>query len=105
MLSTFRNRSFDLADIPIVFTPQSDLFILNYIANHIIQSGNVNEAFVADFVNFKHGNEDIGYGLRPEHPLEQAADARQGRQRRPADQLRGLREVRRALHARRRPPR
>ena len=73
VLSTFRNRSFDLADIPIVFTPQADLFILNYIANHIIQSGNVNEAFVADFVNFKHGNENIGYGLRPEHPLEQAA--------------------------------
>ena len=73
VLSTFQNRSFDLADIPIVFTPQSDLFILNYIANHIIQSGNVNEAFVADFVNFKHGNEDIGYGLRPEHPLEVAA--------------------------------
>ena len=73
VLSTFRNRSFDLADIPIVFTPQADLYILNYIANHIIQSGNVNEAFVADFVNFKHGNEDIGYGLRPEHPLEVAA--------------------------------
>ena len=73
VLSTFRHRSFDLADIPIVFTPQSDLFILNYIANHIIQSGNVDEAFVADFVNFKHGNENIGYGLRPEHALEQAA--------------------------------
>jgi nitrate reductase NapA len=73
VLSTFRNRSFELADIPIVFTPQSDLFILNYIANHIIQSGAVNEVFVADFVNFKRGNENIGYGLRPEHPLEQAA--------------------------------
>ncbi len=73
VMSTFRNRSFDLADIPIVFTPQSDLYILNYIANHIIESGNVDEAFVADFVNFKRGNDDIGYGLRPEHPLEVAA--------------------------------
>ncbi len=73
VLSTFQNRSFDLADIPIVFTPQSDLYILNYIANHIITSGKVNEAFVADFTNFKRGNDDIGYGLRPEHPLEQAA--------------------------------
>ena len=73
VLSTFRNRSFDLADIPIVFTPQSDLYILNYIANHIIQSGAVDEAFVADFVNFKRGNDDIGYGLRPEHALEVAA--------------------------------
>ena len=74
VLSTFRNRSFDLADIPIVFKPQSDLAIINYIANHIIETGAVNEAFVADFVNFKHGNENIGYGLRPEHPLEQAAE-------------------------------
>ncbi len=74
VLSTFRNRSFDLADIPIVFKPQSDLAIMNYIANHIIETGAVNEAFVADFVNFKHGNENIGYGLRPENPLEQAAE-------------------------------
>ena len=100
VLSTFRNRSFDLADIPIVFTPQTDLFILNYIANHIIQSGKVNEAFVADFVNFKHGNENIGYGLRPEQPAGAGGRARQGRQRRPADHLRGIRRLRRALHAR-----
>ncbi|MFV0475729.1 MAG: nitrate reductase catalytic subunit NapA, partial [Pikeienuella sp.] len=74
VLSTFRNRCFDLADIPMVFKPQTDLAILNYIANHIIETGKVNEAFVADFVNFKHGNENIGYGLRPENPLEQAAE-------------------------------
>jgi nitrate reductase NapA len=24
-------------------------------------------------VNFHRGNDDIGYGLRPEHPLQQAA--------------------------------
>ncbi|MFQ8431486.1 nitrate reductase catalytic subunit NapA [Amaricoccus sp. W119] len=74
VLSTFRNRCFDLADIPMIFKPQSDLAILNYIANHIIETGKVNEAFVTDFVNFKHGNENIGYGLRPENPLEQAAE-------------------------------
>ena len=39
VLSTFHNRSFDLADIPIVFTPQADLYILNYIANYIIENG------------------------------------------------------------------
>ena len=49
VLSTFRNRSFDLADIPIVFKPQTDLAIMNYIANHIIETGAVNEAFVAEF--------------------------------------------------------
>ena len=73
VLSTFENRSFDLADIPIVFTPQTDLAILNYIANYIIQSGNVNEDFLEKHVNIRRGNTDIGYGLRPEHSLEQDA--------------------------------
>ena len=73
VLSTFEHRSFELADVPIVFTPQTDLAILNYIANYIIQSGKVNQDFVKAHVNFRRGTEDIGYGLRPEHPLEQKA--------------------------------
>ncbi|NNF80209.1 MAG: nitrate reductase catalytic subunit NapA [Rhizobiales bacterium] len=73
VLSTFEHRSFDLADIPMVFTPQTDMVILNYIANHIIQTGRVNREFVEKHTNFKIGNTDIGYGLRPEHPLEKAA--------------------------------
>ncbi len=73
VLSTFENRCFDLADLPIVFTPQTDLAILNYIAKHIIETGRVNEDFVQRHVNIRKGNADIGYGLRPEHPLEQKA--------------------------------
>jgi nitrate reductase NapA len=73
VLSTFENRCFELADIPMVFKPQTDLAILNYIANHIIQSGNVNEDFVSRHANFRLGNADIGYGLRAENPLEQSA--------------------------------
>ncbi|MEN1929240.1 periplasmic nitrate reductase subunit alpha [Luteimonas sp. MJ204] len=73
VLSTYEHRSFDLADIPMVFTPQTDLVILNYIANHIIRSGRVNKDFVDKHTTFKRGNDDIGYGLRPEHPLEMAA--------------------------------
>ncbi|MGF1562278.1 MAG: nitrate reductase catalytic subunit NapA [Geminicoccaceae bacterium] len=73
VLSTFENRNFELADLPIVFAPQSDLAILNYIANHIIQTGRVNSDFVDKHTNFKRGNTDIGYGLRPEHALEKAA--------------------------------
>jgi nitrate reductase NapA len=73
VLSTFTNRSSDLADIPIVFKPGTDLAIMNYIANHIIESGRVNEAFVRDHTAFFAGATNIGYGLRPEHPLEQAA--------------------------------
>src|SRR5690606_22307380 len=73
VLSTFEHRSFDLADIPIVMRPQSDLAIMNYIANHIIQTGRVNRDFIGKHVNFRLGSQDIGYGLRPEHPLEQKA--------------------------------
>ncbi len=70
VLSTFQHRSYDLADLPIIFEPQSDLAILNYIANYIIQTGRVNEDFVAKHVNFKKSVTDIGYGLRPTHPKE-----------------------------------
>ncbi len=73
VLSTFEHRSFELADIRAVFAPQTDLAILNYIANHIITSGKVNEAFVRRHVNFREGARDIGYGLRPTHPLERKA--------------------------------
>ena len=73
VLSTFENRNFELANLGIIFKPQTDLAILNYIANYIIQNGAVNEAFVRDHVNFAKGNADIGYGLRPTDPREQKA--------------------------------
>ena len=73
VMSVFEHRSFDLADIPIIFKPQTDLAILNYIANYIIQNNKVNKDFVAKHCTFKRGTEDIGYGLRPEHPLEKKA--------------------------------
>ncbi|MGC1466483.1 MAG: periplasmic nitrate reductase subunit alpha [Pseudolabrys sp.] len=73
VLSTFTNRSSDLADIPIVFKPGTDLAILNYIANHIISTGRVNQDFVKRHTTFVKGATDIGYGLRPEHPLEKRA--------------------------------
>ncbi|VDZ72278.1 periplasmic nitrate reductase [Atlantibacter hermannii] len=73
VLSTFQHRSFELADNGMVFTPQSDLAILNYIANYIIQNNAVNESFFKQHVNLRRGATDIGYGLRPTHPLEKAA--------------------------------
>src|SRR5499433_3788097 len=73
VLSVFEHRSFDLADIQMVFTPQTDLAILNAIANHIIKTGRVNKDFVAAHTVFKRGQTDIGYGLRPEHPLQKKA--------------------------------
>nr|WP_310616715.1 nitrate reductase catalytic subunit NapA [Pantoea cypripedii] len=73
VLSTFEHRSFELADNPIVFTPQTDLVILNYIANYIIQNNAVDQDFLKKNVNIRKGATDIGYGLRPNHPLEKAA--------------------------------
>ncbi len=73
VLSTFEHRSFELADVPIIFTPQTDLAILNFIAHYIITHDRVNKAFVDKHTRFRQGVADIGYGLRPEHPLEQAA--------------------------------
>ncbi len=73
VLSTFEHRSFELADNGMIFAPQTDLAILNYIANYIIQNDAVNWDFVEKNTHFKRTNTDIGYGLRPEHELEQAA--------------------------------
>jgi nitrate reductase (cytochrome) len=73
VLSTFEHRSYELADLKLTFNPQSDLAILNYIANHIIQTGRVDQDFVAKHLNFRKGVTDIGYGLRPDHPLEKDA--------------------------------
>ncbi|OWW20639.1 nitrate reductase catalytic subunit NapA [Noviherbaspirillum denitrificans] len=73
VMSTYEHRSFDLADLPIVFTPQTDLAILNYIANYIIKNNKVNKDFVNKHTRFVMGNTDIGYGLRPDHPLQKAA--------------------------------
>jgi nitrate reductase NapA len=70
VLTTFSHRSSELADVELVFKPQTDLVILNYIANYIIQNNAVNQDFVAKHVSFRKGVTDIGYGLRPNHPLE-----------------------------------
>jgi len=73
VMSTYEHRSFELADLPIIFTPQADLAIANYIARYIIEQGAVNQDFVNKHTRFKEGFTNIGYGLRTEHPLEQAA--------------------------------
>ncbi len=86
VLSTFTHRSMDLADIPIVFKPGTDLAILNYIANHIIQTRRVNEDFVRKHTTFMVGATDIGYGLRPDNPLEvKAVNAKDAAKMTPSD--------------------
>ena len=76
VLSTFENRNFELADNGMVFTPQTDLAILNYIANYIIQNKAYDKAFIDAHVNFTKTATDIGYGLRATDPREKAAKNR-----------------------------
>ena len=99
VLSTFTNRSSDLADLPIIFRPGTDLAMLNYIANHIISTGRVNQDFVRGHTTFLRAQTDIGYGLRPDDPREKQADGRGRSRRHDADGLRRLRSVREGLHA------
>jgi nitrate reductase (cytochrome) len=73
VLSTYEHRCYELADNGMVFTPQTDLAIANYIANYIIQNKAYNKAFVDKHVNFNITTTDIGYGLRDSHPKQKAA--------------------------------
>ena len=100
VLSTFTNRSSDLADIPIVFKPGTDLAILNYIANHIISTGRVNEDFVNEAYELRERYRR--YRLRPSAGASARGESkRRGQCRRDAaDRLRCLCEVREGLHAR-----
>jgi len=79
VLSTYEHRCFELADNGMVFTPQTDLAIANYIANYIIQNKAYNKAFIDASVNFKKTPLDIGYGLRPTHPLEKKKTGKGGK--------------------------
>ncbi|WP_444462405.1 nitrate reductase catalytic subunit NapA [Rhodobacter capsulatus] len=74
VLSTYEHRSFELADNGMVFKPQTDLAILNFIANYIIQTNRVNWEFVNAHTVFSKTQTDIGYGLRPTHALEEGVD-------------------------------
>ncbi len=76
VLSTFENRNFELSDNSMVFEPQTDLAIANYIANYIIQNKAYDKDFLDKHVNFTKTPTDIGYGLRANDPREQAAKNR-----------------------------
>ncbi|MGR2768107.1 periplasmic nitrate reductase subunit alpha [Photobacterium ganghwense] len=80
VLSTYQHRSFELADNGMIFHPQTDLAIANFIANYIIENDAVNWDFVNKHTNFKRADTDIGYGLRDDHPLQvKAKNANSGK--------------------------
>jgi len=63
-LTTYRNRTSDAADTEIIFKPQTDLAIWNYIAREIVSRGAVDTDFVEKHCVFAAGPTDIGYGMR-----------------------------------------
>jgi nitrate reductase NapA len=73
VLSTFEHRSFELADNGMIMHPQSDMAILNYIANYIVEHKAYDTNFLKQHVNFTKTPTDIGYGLRDNHPLQKKA--------------------------------
>ncbi len=80
-LTTFANRSSEGADVEIVFAPNTDLAIWNYIAREIVARGAVDEAFVREHCVFATGPADIGYGMRATdafaYPAERDTQARE----------------------------
>ncbi len=73
-LTTFGNRSSDSADVEIVFTPNTDLAIWNYVAREIIARNAVDQAFVQPHCVFATGPVDIGYGMRATDAFAYAAE-------------------------------
>lgn len=71
-LSTFSNRTSHIADIEIIFKPNTDLAIWNYIAREIVYNHPeaMDEKFIKEHCIFTTGYADIGYGMRnnPKHP-------------------------------------
>ncbi len=69
-LTTFTNRTSDLADIEIIFKPHTDLAIWNYVAREIVYNNPkaIDKAFVEKYTQYAAGVVDTGYGLRkPDH--------------------------------------
>jgi nitrate reductase NapA len=64
-LTTLSNKSSEMADLEIVFRPNTDLAIWNYIAREIVARNAVDHEFVDRYCVFAAGPTDIGYGMRP----------------------------------------
>jgi nitrate reductase NapA len=63
-LSTYTNRSSDFADSEIIFAPNTDLAIWNYVAREILKRGTWDKEFVDEHCIFATGPYDIGFGMR-----------------------------------------
>ncbi len=73
-LTTFGNQTSDVADLEILFKPNTDLAIWNYIAREIVKRDALDHDFVAKHCVFATGPYDIGYGMRPTDKYAFAAE-------------------------------
>jgi len=73
-LTTFHNRSSEMADLELVFRPGTDLAIWNYLAREIVARGAVDRGFVERHCAFAAGPTDIGFGLRAGDEFAYAAE-------------------------------
>jgi nitrate reductase NapA len=73
-LTTFGNRCSEVADTEILFKPNTDLAIWNYIAREIVHRGAVDQKFVQEHCVFATGPYDIGYGMRSTDAFALAAE-------------------------------
>ena len=71
-LSTYTNRTSNIADTEIIFKPSTDVAIFNYIGREIVYNHPelMDKEFIEKHCNFATGPIDIGYGMRPNpnHP-------------------------------------
>lgn len=69
-ISTYRHRTSDIADLEIIFSPNTDLTLWNYIAREIVMRDDAERIIDWDFVKqhmvFATGPVNIGYGMRRE---------------------------------------
>jgi nitrate reductase NapA len=63
-LTPYATPTSGMADLEIVFKPQTDMAIWNYLAREILARDAVDRAFVDAHCVFATGHADIGYGLR-----------------------------------------
>ncbi|MCP4971614.1 MAG: nitrate reductase catalytic subunit NapA [Arcobacter sp.] len=65
-LSTYRHRTSDLADVEIIFKPNSDTALWNYIAREIVYNNPevIDWDFIKEHIVFAASPVNMGYGLR-----------------------------------------
>ncbi len=77
-LTTYTNRCTNLSDTEIIFKPQTDLAIWNYILHELVYNRPeaIDQEFVEKYTVFATGPCDVGYGMRgtPNHPKYNAAE-------------------------------